>query len=200
MKRVMLYISLIVVTILVFMPEARAKAGGKSMGQEERLIFDFKNTDEIEYWRTVNDGVMGGLSKGEIVFSNSNTVIFKGIVSLENNGGFASIRTKPRPYELDGYNGILLRVKGDGKEYQFRLRTDDRFDGISYRYKFETEFNTWMTIIVPFQECIPVFRGRVLENVKPIAPKEIQQIGFLISNKRAEEFQLEIDWIKAYKK
>ncbi len=200
MKRAILSISLIVVTILIFIPEARARQAGKSMDQQEKLIFDFKNTDEIEYWRIVNDDVMGGLSKSEVVFSNSYTVIFKGIVSLENNGGFASIRTVPRSYELDSYSGILLRVKGDGKQYQFRLRTNDRFDGISYRYKFETEVNTWMIIIIPFHECIPVFRGRVLEGVKPLLPEEIQQIGFLISNKKAEKFQLEIDWIKAYKK
>jgi monofunctional biosynthetic peptidoglycan transglycosylase len=198
MKRIIVYSSLIVMAILVFIPKARAKEANKSMGLQERLIFDFKNTDDIEYWRIVNDGVMGGLSKSEFVFSNSNTAIFKGIVSLENNGGFASIRTIPRAYELDGYHGILLRVKGDGKNYQFRLRTDDRFDGISYRYQFETKFNTWMTIEIPFRECVPVFRGRILEDVKPIPPEEIQQIGFLISNKKAEKFQLEIDWIKAY--
>lgn len=119
---------------------------------------------------------------------------------MENNGGFASTRTIPRLYELDGYNGILLRVKGDGEKYQFRLRTNDRFDGISYRYQFKTEFNTWMVIEIPFHECVPVFRGRILKDVKPVVPKEIQQIGFLISNKKAEKFQLEIDWIKAYKK
>ena len=199
MKRV-IYYSLILVTILFFIREAQAKEVYKSMYQQESLIFDFKNADVIEYWRIVNDGVMGGLSKSEIVYSDSNTAIFKGIVSLENNGGFASTRTIPRSYELDGHNGILLRVKGDGKKYQFRLRTNDRFDGVSYRYQFATELNTWMIIDIPFPECIPVFRGRILEDVEPIVPEKIQQIGFLISDKQAGIFQLEIDWIKAYKK
>jgi monofunctional biosynthetic peptidoglycan transglycosylase len=194
MRRAVSYLTLIIVTFFSFMPEARP------MDPQEKLIFHFKNTDEIEYWRIVNDGVMGGLSKSEIVFSNSNTVIFKGTVSLENNGGFASTRTIPRAYELDGYNGILLQIRGDGKKYQFRLRTDDRFDGVSYRYQFETETNTWLIIEIPFQECVPVFRGRVLKDVKPVVPEEIQQIGVLISDKQAGEFQLEIDWIKAYKK
>jgi len=194
MKRIMSYVLLIIVTIVLPIPETRA------MDQQELLIFDFKNKDEIEYWRIVNDGVMGGLSKSEIVISKSNTAIFKGIVSLENNGGFASIRTKPRSYELDSYDGILLRVKGDGKKYQFRLRTNDRFDGVSFRYLFQTDSNTWMIIEIPFNECVPVFRGRIIKDVKPILPEEIKQIGFLISNKQPEEFQLEIDWIKAYKK
>ncbi len=199
MKRNIVGLSLIAVTIL-FTPGAQAKEVHKSMDQQERLIFDFINESEIGYWRIVNDGVMGGLSTSEIVYTDGNTAIFRGIVSLENNGGFASTRTIPRSYELDGHDGILIRVKGDGKKYQFRVRTNDRFDGISYRYQFTTELNTWMIIDIPFHECVPVFRGRILGDVEAILPEEIQQLGFLISNKQAGKFQLEIDWIKAYKK
>ncbi len=200
MKRNIVGLSLIAVTLLLFISEAQAKEVYKSMDQQESLIFDFKNESEIGYWRIVNDGVMGGLSKSEIVYSDGNTAIFRGNVSLENNGGFASTRTIPRSYELDGHDGILIRVKGDGKKYQFRVRTNDRFDGISYRYQFTTELNTWMIIEIPFHECVPVFRGRILRDVETILPEEIQQLGFLISDKQAGKFQLEIDWIKAYKK
>ena len=198
MKRNIFGLSLIAAAILLFVPGTQAKEVYKSMDQQESLIFDFKNESEIGYWRIVNDGVMGGLSKSEIVYSDGNTAIFRGIVSLENNGGFASTRTIPRSYELDGHDGILIRVKGDGKKYQFRVRTNDRFDGISYRYQFTTKLNTWMIIDIPFHECVPVFRGRILRDVETILPEEIQQLGFLISNKQAGKFQLEIDWIKAY--
>ncbi|WP_300464073.1 CIA30 family protein [Desulfobacula sp.] len=198
MKPVRIQFILMVVSLLFLLSEARANETYNVINKAEKLIFDFKNTDEIKNWQIVNDGVMGGLSESEIVFRN-NLIIFKGIVSLENNGGFASMRTLPRSYELDGYNGILLRVKGDGKKYQFRIRTNDRFDGISYRYQFETQPNTWTIVSVPFHECVPVFRGRILENLKPLHPEKIQQIGFLISNKKAEKFQLEIDWIRSYK-
>ena len=80
------------------------------------------------------------------------------------------------------------------------MRTNDRFDGISYRCQFTTKFNTWMIIEIPFRECVPVFRGRILEDVETIVPGEIRQLGFLISNQQAGKFQLEIDWIRAYKK
>lgn len=165
----------------------------------ERVLFDFQKSEKLNEWRIVNDGVMGGLSQSNIFLSDSNTAVFQGIVSLENNGGFSSTRTAPRSYNLESYNGILLRIKGDGKKYQFRLRTNDRFDGISFRYHFETEINKWITIRIPFKECIPVFRGRILDDVEPISPKQIQQIGFLISDKQAGPFKLEIEWIKAYK-
>jgi hypothetical protein len=101
---------------------------------------------------------------------------------------------------LDGYNGIQIRVKGDGKKYQFRLRTNDRLDEVSYLYQFEEEYNTWMIIKTPFHECVPAFEGCIPKDVKPILPEEIKQIGFLISNNQAEECQLDIDCIKAYNK
>lgn len=169
------------------------------MAQDEIVIFDFKNSDTVEDWIIINDGVMGGLSQSEILMSDSSTAVFRGTVSLENNGGFSLTRSHGREYALENYNGILFRLKGDGKKYQFRIRTDNRFDGISYRYQFETKIDQWITIKVPFKECVPVFRGRILNDVEPISPKMIQQIGFMIADYQAGQFQLEIEWIKAYK-
>ena len=66
-------------------------------------------------------------------------------------------------------------------------------------YRYKTVSGKWIIIRVPFNECVPVFRGRILDNVKPINSKKIQQIGFLIADKQAGRFKLEIGWIKAYK-
>ena len=76
---------------------------------------------------------------------------------------------------------------------------DQRFDGISYRSHFQTQQNSWQIIKVPFSDFVPVFRGRVLEGVPPVKPERINQIGFLISDKQAGPFKLEIEWIQAYK-
>lgn len=165
----------------------------------ETVLFDFKSATQLERWRIVNDGVMGGLSQSKFTNSGKQTAIFQGTVSLENNGGFTSTRTLSYDYNLEDYAGIQLRVKGDGKNYQFRLRSNGRFDGISYRYQFSTAADTWTIVDLPFNEFIPVFRGRILKDVDPITPESIRQLGFLIANKRSEEFKLEIDWIKAYK-
>ncbi|MFP4367628.1 MAG: CIA30 family protein [Bacteroidales bacterium] len=166
---------------------------------DEAILFDFGTLENVDDWLVVNDGVMGGLSKSSFILSDSNTAVFSGNVSLENNGGFASTRTKAMQFNLHGFKGILVRVKGDGKKYQFRIRTDDRPDGISYRYHFETDIDQWQTISVPFDKCVPVFRGRILPDTEPVSPEDIQQLGFLISDKQAGEFQLEIQWIKAYR-
>ncbi len=166
---------------------------------DEAMLFDFGTLENTDHWLVVNDGVMGGLSKSRFILSDRNTAVFSGNVSLENNGGFASARAKAMRFQLDGFKGILVRVKGDGKKYQFRIRTDDRFDGVSYRYHFETGAGQWQTISVPFDKCVPVFRGRILPNAGPVSPEDIQQVGFLISDKQSGEFQLEIQWIKAYR-
>ena len=165
----------------------------------ERILIDFNNIDEKENWQIINDDVMGGVSQSEIIFNDTGTATFQGKISLENNGGFASTRSKSHSYRLGGYIGLHVRIQGDGKDYQLRVRTDNRFDGISYRYRFATQPETWMNIRVPFSEFVPVFRGRIQSNVSPISPEQIQQVGFLISDKQAGKFRIEIDWIKAYK-
>ena len=201
MKPILFFIWVIqaLVIIAVLHPACAAQKTPLS-NKTQMVLFDFHKQGDLEDWRVVNDGVMGGLSRGEIIMTDSDTAVFQGILSLENNGGFSSTRTLPRPYNLDGYDGITLRVRGDGNTYQLRLRLDDRFDGVAYRYSFQTKADEWMTVEIPFSECVPVFRGRELSDVDPVAPAKIQQIGFLVSDKQAGPFRLEVDWIKAHQR
>src|SRR6056297_1709670 len=163
----------------------------------EKMLVDFNDANESGTWWIVNDGVMGGLSQSEFKLTDEGTAIFQGNVSLENFGGFSSTRTNPRSFKLENYQGLLVRVKGDGKKYQLRLHADDRFDNIAYRFYFQTQPATWQTIRAPFNEFVPVFRGRIMNNMPPILPEQIQVIGFMISDKQAGPFQLEIDSIRA---
>jgi NADH dehydrogenase [ubiquinone] 1 alpha subcomplex assembly factor 1 len=183
---------------IIFLMTLTGNVNLKTTGSGETILFDFGAIDNMNDWLIVNDGVMGGLSESSFVLSDNSSAVFSGDVTLENNGGFASVRTRPMQFGLDGYEGIQIRVKGDGKKYQFRVQTNNRFDGVSYQYKFETQQDQWQTITIPFEECVPVFRGRLLRNVEPISPTEIRQLGFLISDGQTGDFQLEVQWIKAY--
>jgi monofunctional biosynthetic peptidoglycan transglycosylase len=165
---------------------------------KDSIIIDFSHKDDYKNWRIVNDGVMGGISESEMIATDSSIAIFQGNVSLENNGGFASVRMMSPDFNLDGYEGIELHVRGDGKKYQLRIRVDSRFDGISYRHIFETNEGQWMIIRLPFRDFVPTFRGRILDE-DPLSPNRIQQLGFLIADKQEGNFKLEIDWIKAYR-
>ena len=182
--------------IIDAMPMRQQEIGAQKA--PEKMLIDFLDVDESGTWWIVNDGVMGGLSRSEFKLTDEGTAVFQGNVSLENFGGFSSIRTNPRSFKLENYQGLLVRVKGDGKKYQLRLHADNRFDGIAYRYYFQTQPSTWLTIRVPFSEFVPVFRGRIMNNISPISPEQIQVIGFMISDKQAGPFRLEIDSIRAY--
>ena len=166
---------------------------------DDGVLIDFDYAEKWGDWWVVNDDVMGGVSRSRIVHSGEGTAIFAGVVSLENFGGFASTRTRSSHYKLNrAHEGFLVRVRGDGKTYQLRARTDGRLDGVSYRYRFATQPGRWITVEAPFRDFQPTFRGRRLRNVPPISPERIRQIGFMISDKQVGEFRLEIDWVRAY--
>jgi monofunctional biosynthetic peptidoglycan transglycosylase len=166
---------------------------------ETKALVDFTAAKENERWRIVNDGVMGGLSQSGIEITSATHAVFQGNLSLENNGGFASVRRLPHDYKLAEHDGVLLRVMGDGRTYQFRVRTDDRFDGISYRAEFKTKRGSWITVKIPFKSLRPTFRGRPVPNAPELQPERIRQLGFLIGDKREGRFRIEIDWIQAYR-
>jgi hypothetical protein len=171
---------------------------GKRIMTPQQFLFDFRSPDEAKRWEVVNDVVMGGISKSSMLITLHKTALFEGNVSLENYGGFASIRTYPQDYHLGSYDGLIIRVKGDGKSYRLRLRTDDQFDGIAYQAIFSTTSERWDTVRLPFRDFIPVYRGRIMTDASPLNPTHIKRLGFMIADKQAGPFRLEIEWVKAY--
>jgi NADH dehydrogenase [ubiquinone] 1 alpha subcomplex assembly factor 1 len=176
--------------------------GGIVMGVEakEKLIFGFDKPGEAEQWRTINDPVMGGMSQSSFQVTEKKTALFSGIVSLKNSGGFASVSSLPSDYNLSGFAGIAIRVKGDGKRYKFTIKTDTAFTGFTYQSPFSTIKGEWTVIYAPFKNYVPSFRGSVMKDAEPIDAKKVKSFGFLIADKQEGPFRLEIDWIKAYNK
>ena len=146
-------------------------------------------------WWSINDGVMGGLSSGQISRSDEG-LVFSGELSLENNGGFASVR-RPVDADLTAAKGVRLRLRGDGRGYQFRLRLDGDFDGIAWRAEFDTG-GQWQTIELPFGLFEAVFRGRRVVDAGPVVPARIRQIGLMLADRQAGAFRLEIAAIEFY--
>lgn len=156
------------------------------------IICDFSNETDKPQWYIVDDVVMGGRSNGSFTVTDKGHGRFYGIVSTENNGGFSSVRHQTKMKDVAGFSTIKIRLKGDGKKYQFRVRSDYR-ERHSYVALFQTS-GEWETIEIPFQEMIPTFRGYRL-NIPNYPGKELDEVAFLISNKVGEEFNLLIDWI-----
>jgi hypothetical protein len=164
--------------------------------ESPQVLFDFSQVTQAPAWQIVNDDVMGGVSSSRFQIVNG-TAVFQGEVSLENNGGFASVRTLPARHDLSGSDAFLLRVRGDGRRYKFTVRMSPRFDSAIYQMVFQTTSGEWMEHRLPFEGFVPTWRGRVLSSEPSLDPGRITSVGFLISDKQRGPFNLEIAWIKA---
>jgi len=177
----------------------------------EKVLFDFtQSTEDLKtIWGAVDDVVMGGVSASQIQL-NRNRAIFSGNVSVENNGGFASVRTRnfSQALNLANYQGIELRIQGDGKRYKLIVRGEDKWDGVGYCYSFDTFNNIAQTIRVPFEQLIPVFRAKTVPEKGQFNPNQVYSLQLMHSKFEYDGalnpsfspglFSLEIESIKAY--
>lgn len=180
--------------LTVFALSFSALSAENDMMKTEYVLCDFEKQDDAKQWRSIDDVVMGGISDSRFE-TNESIARFHGHVSLENNGGFASVRSLPRNWNLDGSPGLRLRVKGDGKQYKFCIKTDSNFDGVLYQARFQPAKDEWDTIELRFDDFVPTFRGRLVESAPPLNGADVRTLGFMISDKQSGMFELKIDWI-----
>jgi NADH dehydrogenase [ubiquinone] 1 alpha subcomplex assembly factor 1 len=130
-------------------------------------LFEFAGPEASQQWQAVNDGVMGGVSDGQFKITPEKTLQFFGTLSLENNGGFASVRSKPADFNIIAGDAIVVRVKGDGREYVLNLYTKSRRMAFSYRAPLPTKQGEWTEVSVPLAEFIPTAFGRRVQGMGP---------------------------------
>jgi NADH dehydrogenase [ubiquinone] 1 alpha subcomplex assembly factor 1 len=160
------------------------------------LLFDFTTADAASEWQTVNDGVMGGVSEGKFRISQAKTMEFFGTLSLANNGGFASVRSKATKLDLAKGDTLVAKVRGDGREYTLNLYTARARTAFSYRATMQTKKDEWIEIKVPLDEFEATSFGRVVREAGAVKPEEIVSAGFLLGDKKAGPFKLEVESIK----
>jgi Complex I intermediate-associated protein 30 (CIA30) len=174
-------------------------------------LFDFTqpNLDLRATWGAVDDVVMGGVSESGIRLVTG-AALFSGNVSIDNSGGFASVRTRnfDPSLNLTNYQGIELRVKGDGQRYKIFVRTEATWDGLGYAYSFDTKAHEWTTIRVPFGDLVPIFRAKTVKDAQPIDLSQIRSLQLMLSKFEYDRqlnphfnpgsFSLEIESISAY--
>ncbi len=161
--------------------------------KESKTIADFKTEETSLLWNIVNDGVMGGISRGEAYVTNESCLFFTGSISLENNGGFSSIRSFGQGFDLSDWSGIELRVKGDGRKYYFTSRSG-RFD---FWHPMETKKDEWITVRIPFRSFYATTFGRRIPGIR-LNSKSISSFGIMLFDKKDGPFTIELDYIKAY--
>ena len=160
--------------------------------QKEIVIEDFSLSNS-NTWVVVNDGIMGGISSSSMELDVLGNGVFSGKVSLENNGGFTLVKRRVAIDFSNKYSKIQLRVKGDGKQYQFRIKPSWNTKHW-YIQKFQTK-NDWEIITLELKDFYPSLRGNRL-SLSNFVDNRVESIAFLIGNKKQETFKLTIDYIK----
>ncbi|MEC9233591.1 MAG: CIA30 family protein, partial [Planctomycetota bacterium] len=158
-----------------------------------RKVFTFDDRSEIQDWRIVLDGVMGGLSTGNLRMTGD-SMLFTGETSLRNNGGFSSIRCGVPADTFSNSDSIKLRVRGAGRTWIMGTRKSNSLGGDSYWYRFETVDGEWMDVVIPIREMQRHFFGQRAPG--SISPDEVKAIEFYIYDKKAGPFSLEVDSIE----
>lgn len=160
-------------------------------------LFEFTGGEAAKQWQTVSDGVMGGVSEGKFRITDKKTMEFFGTLSLDNNGGFASVRSKPGKLDLKKGDTIVARVRGDGRDYTLNFYVNKRLTAFSYRATVQTIKDNWIEIRVPLDDFEATSFGRVVREAGAVKPAEVHSVGFLLGDKKAGPFKLEVEWIKA---
>ena len=152
---------------------------------------DFSNPNTLRDSWIVNDGVMGGVSQSSLR-QDVDGMFFEGLVSLENNGGFASMRSSVRFPQ--GTQLIELIAKGDGKRYKLVLRTE-----LGPRVTYVADFialPTWQTYRFNLSQFKSTFRGRDV-NAPTLSFSDVIDFGILISNTQAGSFAIQLKTLKS---
>lgn len=165
----------------------------------ERILFDFTAVNAAKEWQNINDNVMGGLSEGNLKITEVKTLEFYGSLSLVNNGGFASVRSITKNLRLEKGDIIFAKIRGDGREYSINLYVPRPLIAFSYRAKVQTKKDEWIEVKLPLEKFEATSFGRPLANTGEVDPKEVCGLGFLLGDKKAGPFKLEIQSIKVIK-
>lgn len=171
----------------------------QSKEKTTNMLIDFTDKKAGHQMNVVNDGVMGGLSQGRIEMTQNDSLLFKGNISLQNNGGFSSFRIGGKLWDLSAWKGVEILVKGDGRTYGLRATTDETFlrSSVSFTADFKTVKDEWVKLQIPFSKMKASWRGRKLD--RNFDPAQIKGLGIILADKQAGKFALEIKSISAWK-
>jgi Complex I intermediate-associated protein 30 (CIA30) len=151
---------------------------------QERELFDFTRVRPglVEMWGAIDDVVMGGTSASSLSWA-AGRALFAGHLSVENSGGFVSIRTRnfAAPIDLTDYEGISLRLRGNGQRYKLFLRPTDQWDGLAYAYSFDTNGLGISNLLLPFRNFRPVQRAKTVNNAPFLDPSRIAGLQIMLS-------------------
>lgn len=158
---------------------------------EPIVLADFPDADSVAGWSIQNDTVMGGVSNSRTEWVDGQ-LIFAGDLSLDNNGGFCSMRS---PVSADfgalaaGATALTLTATGDDQVYLVQVRTDRDL----FVQRVTIAGDTEDTYVLPFADFTATdFMLDAITPLEPLDPGSILQIAVYILDKQEGPFRLAI--------
>lgn len=180
--------------ILLAIGLVEALTAGADM-RDSLLVFDFSQGG-ADRWEVVNDGVMGGRSKGFFEIEIGRLRFHGELVT--QGGGFTSVRTS-RSMDLSSYDGLEMRVRGNGRRFEVEINDGHRYGwrSVSRRAPFDTS-DQWQTVQISFSALRATVFGRAVD-VPTVKLSDIERIGFYILDGKDGPFELEVESVSAYR-
>ena len=174
------------------LPAATLPATTLPSGAARRPVLRFADPASVSGWITVDDTVMGGRSDGDVRWAGG-ALVFAGVVSLENNGGFSSVRSPFDPAigaAIGDADELLLDVTGDGKTYVLQLRSGPAGQWLHIA-RFTTAAGQARTEVLSIDAFEPV--GSRLDprpSTPPLDPATVVQVTVYVLDKQVGPFSL----------
>lgn len=166
------------------------------MNHQNTYKIDFGKEKKGSYWRVVNDGVMGGLSQGNMKLTD-NSIVFKGEVSLDNNGGFSSLRRSFINEDISEFENVEIRYRSSGISIAFTIAISQRWYVPNYKISLDGTSSQWKTVTIKLTDFRKHYIGKPMnDKLKKETLKEIVRIGFITDEKKYGSFEFEVDYIK----
>ncbi|DBA75841.1 hypothetical protein WJX77_010736 [Trebouxia sp. C0004] len=184
----------------------------------EKLLFTFKTEKDLARWSTFSDQEFGGQSEASLALSQTpaETACFSGRYSTEvanpsgtrmKRSGFVGINSVEtgEQLDIDEYDHVVFRVKGDGRKYIANLRTENwlvggRSHDVWQAFLFARK-GQWQTVAIPLQHFLLTWKGQLVEQKTEINAKRVISVGVSLAGGDALQppgnFNLGLEWIKA---
>jgi len=166
------------------------------MSNDSNYKIDFGQSTGGQDWMIVNDGVMGGLSQSTLTFTK-NSLVFKGTLSLKNNGGFASIRSSKGKFDLSKYTTVKIKYRSAGRNFSLRFADSEIYFRPNYKHNFGSSSREWEIAELKMSDFKEYTMGRLSgATVSKDKLENVIRIGIILSDKKEGPFEIEIDYIE----
>ena len=170
------------------------------MSSSDSMINFGRAAGGVQEWIMISDNVMGGITASNLAYTDSSMVL-SGTISLENYGGFASVKTKFGRFDLSEYKGVRIRFKAVNQRFAFTLENSRNWTQPYLKGDFgSAKANTWTETTIYFKDFNEYQIGEPTGGkLDPAQLKGIVRLGIITNEKKEGPFSLEVDYVEFVK-